>query len=239
MRNLSVSVCMATFNGEKYIGEQIESIICQLKTQDELVISDDGSSDGTLRIIDSYLKKFSNIKVISGPRAGFALNFENAVKNSKGEIVFFSDQDDIWNSHKISDVCKAFETDCRITTVLHNMACFNEDISNLSGPIINYHHGQISNLLYSSYWGCCMAVRQDFIRKIMPFRRNCSGHDQLTGLITEKYGRAKFLNDVLVYHRLHSGNTSKKLSFTKKIKFRINIFQDYIYANEIFSKKKT
>ena len=74
----TVAICMATYNGEKYIKEQIESIICQLSPEDEIVVSDDGSTDGTIAIIQSF--KDDRIKIVQGPcKSKPALNFENAL----------------------------------------------------------------------------------------------------------------------------------------------------------------
>ena len=95
-----VSVCMATYNGGKYILDQIESILPQLGERDELIISDDGSTDSTMEIIraiqDSRIKLFEN----SG-RHGVTGNFENAIRHAAGEIIFLSDQDDVWLPGKI------------------------------------------------------------------------------------------------------------------------------------------
>ena len=89
-----ISVAMATYNGEKYIKKQIESILINLNKDDELIISDDGSKDKTLDIIKSIKDK--RIKIISGPKQGVIKNFENALNNCTGEYIFLSDQDDIW-----------------------------------------------------------------------------------------------------------------------------------------------
>ena len=98
-----ISVCMATYNGGKYIKEQLDSILPQLGKEDELVISDDGSKDNTYSIIQSYgderIKLFYN-----HGKHGFVGNFENALKQCKGDYIFLSDQDDIWKVNKVSVV---------------------------------------------------------------------------------------------------------------------------------------
>ena len=94
-----ISVCMATYNGAQFIKEQIDSILCQLSTEDELIISDDGSTDETLSIINSY--KDNRIKVFQHKAAeGSAFikatrNFENAMSHAVGDYIFLSDQDDM------------------------------------------------------------------------------------------------------------------------------------------------
>ena len=96
-----ISVCMATFNGEKYIKEQIESILSQISLSDELVISDDKSTDNTLDIIRDF--NDPRIKLyIHEKDHGFVRNFENALTKSNGDIIFLSDQDDIWMPDKVN-----------------------------------------------------------------------------------------------------------------------------------------
>ena len=95
-----ISVCIATYNGDKYIEEQILSILNQLSDKDEIIISDDGSKDKTLKVIDRLDDK--RIKVFkNNNRHGVVPNFENALKHASGEYIFFSDQDDIWQSDKV------------------------------------------------------------------------------------------------------------------------------------------
>ena len=88
-RKEKVSVAMATYNGEKYIKEQIETILNNLDDKDELVISDDGSSDMTIEIINKINDK--RIKLLEGPRKGLKKNFENAIKNTTGDVIFLSE----------------------------------------------------------------------------------------------------------------------------------------------------
>jgi glycosyltransferase involved in cell wall biosynthesis len=95
-----ISVCMATRNGEKYIKQQLSSILKQLSKNDEVIISDDSSTDNTIDIIKSFedkrIKIYANNKFYSP-----VYNFENALLRSTGDIIFLSDQDDIWEDKKI------------------------------------------------------------------------------------------------------------------------------------------
>ena len=98
-----ISVCVATYNGEKFIREQIESILCQLSSDDEIIVSDDGSTDGTIVIINCIGDK--RIRIIEGPRKHSpTFNFENALKEAKGDYIFLADQDDVWKTNKV-EVC--------------------------------------------------------------------------------------------------------------------------------------
>ena len=106
-----ISVCMATYNGERFLREQIDSILCQLAPDDELIISDDGSTDGTLDIIQSYndkrikllhhKKKSEYAKIKYSRNFYYATdNFENALQAAQGDYIFLADQDDVWMKDK-------------------------------------------------------------------------------------------------------------------------------------------
>ena len=98
-----ISVCMATYNGQEYVKEQIDSILCQLGKDDELVISDDHSVDQTQHIIETYTDP--RIRFYENELAkGVTHNFENSLKKSKGDIIFLSDQDDVWYPNKIKEM---------------------------------------------------------------------------------------------------------------------------------------
>src|SRR5687768_7806689 len=95
-----ISVCMATKNGETYIAEQLDSILPQLGATDELIISDDSSSDTTVKIIQSY--NDHRIKLIQNHHLkGIARNFEISLQASKGDFIFLADQDDVWVDGKV------------------------------------------------------------------------------------------------------------------------------------------
>lgn len=224
-----ISVCVATYNGEKYIEQQLRSIVRQLSVDDEVIVSDDGSSDKTIEIVEKLRKEYQQIHMVKGPKKGYASNFGYALSLAKGDIVFLSDQDDIWKDDKVKKVKAIFENDPMCTTVLHTMSTFrNGDINKATEEInISYVEGAFKNWYKGCYWGCCMAVKTEFAKKMLPFRPFCSGHDLLIGMISETYGKTVFLNEQLIYHRMHDTNTSGKLPFIKKITFRINLAEDY------------
>ncbi len=95
------SVCIATFNGGRYLREQLDSILSQLSAEDEVIISDDGSVDDTWDILTEYAEKDRRIKLFSGPRQGLIANFGYAIQQTKGELIFLADQDDVWLETKV------------------------------------------------------------------------------------------------------------------------------------------
>ena len=104
-----ISVCIATYNGEKYIKRQLESILSQLTDVDEIVISDDGSNDNTISIINELNDNRVRIIYNQGPH-GFVPNFENAIRNAVGDIIILSDQDDEWITGKVNATVDAMKT---------------------------------------------------------------------------------------------------------------------------------
>lgn len=205
-----ISVCMATYNGERYIREQIESIISNLSVSDEIIISDDGSRDNTVSIINEYKKQFSNIYIFEGPKEGVVRNFENAINHSKGDLIFLSDQDDIWVENKVKTVRKVFE-DKRIKLVLHDALIIDAE-GRTDGETFfcfrNSKAGLLKNLWKNSYIGCCMAFRENLKNEFLPFPENIEMHDWWIGLIAELSRSSVLINDQLIHYRRHDNNVS-------------------------------
>ena len=222
-----ISVCIATYNGDKYIQRQIESIICQLDNNDEIIISDDGSTDNTINIIETL--NDHRIKIIHNKgKHGVVSNFENALKYSTGDIIFFSDQDDIWDEHKVDKCVDALKS---ADLVVHNSKVVHEDRSQPDEEFFQLRNsgpGFWKNLYKNSFVGSCMAFRKEVKDYVLPFPRHILWHDMWIGLIVEKKGKTKFINNQLLYYRRHGDNasaTSDKSTFStwKKVKYRLQM----------------
>lgn len=204
-----ISVCMATYNGEKYIKKQINSILKQINKNDELIISDDGSTDKTKSILQSYAEKYPNIRIIEGPQKGVIKNFENALNNSKGDMIFLSDQDDIWLDNKVKNVLKEF--DKGFDLVLHDAIIVDKN-ENMIEESFFYHRkskkGFLNNTIKNSYIGCCMAFSRNVLNYALPFPDSIEMHDWWIGLIAERVGKVSLLNDKLLLYRRHGNNVS-------------------------------
>ncbi|MNQ31750.1 UDP-Glc:alpha-D-GlcNAc-diphosphoundecaprenol beta-1,3-glucosyltransferase WfgD [compost metagenome] len=202
-----ISVCMATYNGESYIKEQIQSILPQLKDGDELIVSDDGSTDNTLEIVFSF--ESLKIRVLQGPQNGLIKNFENAINAAKGDYIFLCDQDDIWLENKVDVFKVAFDnganlivSDCRVVDA--NAKIINESFFSLR----NSRLGFLPNLLRNGFLGCCMAFKAELKPKILPFPKNIPMHDWWIGLVASLYGEVVFINQPLILYRRHGNNAS-------------------------------
>lgn len=206
-----LSVCMATYNGEKYIQQQLDSILACLSANDELIVSDDGSTDGTIAILESYARNNADqIHIISGPQRGVIANFNNALKHAKGDYIFLSDQDDIWKKDKVEKVISAFnEHDC--TVVVHDARIVDAQCNPIGQTLFEYRQsgpGFFKNVIKNSYVGCCMAIRRDLLSAILPLPENVEMHDWWIGLISELRGRSIFIDDKLIDYRRHGDNAS-------------------------------
>ena len=207
MKRPKISVCIATYNGEKYIREQLDSILHQLEATDEIIISDDGSKDHTVDIIKSY----NDSRIILLENNGFKnpiSNFENALKHSSGEYIFLSDQDDIWKQSKVAITMKELTkfdlvlSDCEIVDNNSNIICpsFFEKHSSSTGLFFN--------LIKNSYMGCCMSFSRQVLIKSLPFPKNIPMHDQWIGLVAELFFEPIFIKKQLITYRRHGSNAS-------------------------------
>lgn len=226
MNNKRISVAMATYNGEKYIKEQMDSILKNLSLNDELVISDDGSTDNTINIIKSY--NDNRIKIIEGPGQDLKANFNNAIANTTGDIIFLSDQDDFWYEDKVNEIKRIFDIEDYIL-IQHDARVIDE-----KGNIIfesfakhrNVKNGIIRNLIKNSYHGCCIAFRKELKKYIMPIPNNIYLHDQWIGMIAELEGKTLFFDKKLMDYKRHSNNVSsfKHLPLYRMVANRITYF---------------
>ena len=227
----AISVAIATYNGEKYLKEQLDSILENLGENDEIVISDDGSTDNTIRIINSYNDK--RIMLIEGPQKGLIKNFENAIKHCNKKYIFLSDQDDIWEKDKKEKVINCFINTNSIL-VIHDCVVFDsESNKTLIDSFFNYRKskkGIIKNIIKNSYIGCCMAFDKSVVNKTIPFPDNIPMHDQWIGLISEKNGNVTFLNNKLIRYRRHSNNKTdlKHQGILRMLKNRISVIVNLI-----------
>ena len=218
-----ISVCIATYNGERFIKEQLDSILCQLGRNDEIIISDDGSKDHTLDIVNAI--DDSRIHIYHNVNHGFVYNFENAMSHAAGDYIFLSDQDDIWFPNKVARCLELLQEHL---VVNHNSLIADEEGKGNGRDFFSMHHskgGFWQTIWRNSYSGCCMAFRRELLEWALPFPKNIASHDIWLGLIAEKKGKTYFLDEPLIYYRRHGHNASStasksELGLIKKLKYR-------------------
>jgi glycosyltransferase involved in cell wall biosynthesis len=218
---------MATYNGGKFIRDQISSILCQLADTDEIVITDDQSSDNTLDIINSFHD--SRIKLfINESRLGYTKNFEKAITHSKGDYIFLSDQDDVWLPGRVDKMIKKL-SDYHL--VFSNGSLVDGNLENLGVTIFQLRGGMsgfLRNFIKVQYIGLCIAFRRTILIKLLPFptRSHLCPHDMWIALISEFYYSTSPISEQLILYRRHEHNASNggfkaKNSYYKMFKFRL------------------
>lgn len=222
-----ISVCMATYNGDAYIRAQMDSILSQLSQDDEIVVSDDSSSDQTVQLIRDYQDPRIRLLPLQNFR-NVVLNFENALRHAKGDYIFLSDQDDVWLPGKVEKTIRELQShhlivsDCKI--VDEKLRVTRDSYFNL----VDANRGFFRNLIRTSpYIGCCMAFKKEVLELALPFPRNIPVHDYWIAMLCELKFEIMFLREPLVLYRRHGGNLSQTTgrstnSLTKKISFRVN-----------------
>jgi len=231
-----ISVCLACFEGGQFIEQQLASILVQLSSQDEVVISDDGSADDTVAIVNN-LNDSRIVWAGIGGKLGVVKNFERALQTAKGEFIFLADQDDLWLPGKVDACVKLLQshllvvTDCKV--VDSNLKEIKPSFFEVrrSGP------GLVHNILTNSYLGCCMAFRRELLNVALPIPKNAPMHDMWLGLIAEKIGNVTFLNQPYLLYRRHQHNATpmsgeSRLSVFKKIKYRLVLIS--LLVNRLF-----
>lgn len=225
-----ISVCMATYNGEKYIKEQITSILIQLDNMDELIISDDSSTDKTLEIIESFYDK----RIILYKNQNFGspiFNFENAIKKAHGDIIVLSDQDDIWHTNKIEVIKTSFDVG-KMSLKMFNGDCIDGNGIMIKKNLFEYldvRRGLIENLKKNSFMGCNMAFNKELLKIVLPFPKDIPMHDMWIGSCAYLFGNVEFVDRHVFSYRVHGNNfTGRKSSLFKKVQWRYQLIKNLI-----------
>ncbi len=223
---MKISVALAAYKGEQYISEQIDSILSQLGENDELIVSDDYPEGKTRDIVLGYQSEDKRIRYIEGEGKGVVRNFENALRACTGDVIFLSDQDDVWMSDKVECVMNEFSNGADL--VLHDAAVTDSEL-NITEPSYFALHGSnasfYGNMARNSFVGCCMAFTKELLHESLPFPEALPMHDWWIALIAMKKKRnVVLLSKPLIKWRRHSATvTGKKTSLFQKIKWRVDI----------------
>jgi len=202
-----ISVCMPVYNGSTYLRAQLSSILEQLDESDEVVISDDGSTDDSLAIIAEFGDY--RIRVIPGEKSSHpSYNLERALEAAHGIYIFLSDQDDVWKPNKVAQMLQALKSS---SLVVHDCEVVDQNLASLHPSFYQSHGskaGLVQNIVRNSYLGCCMAFKAEVLKKALPFPRPIGMHDIWLGLVAEMWHGSVFIDDNLLYYRRHGQNAS-------------------------------
>lgn len=248
-----ISVALCTYNGEKYIGQQIESILSQTRKVDEIIICDDNSTDNTLNILNSFRQNNPIINVFRNKKnIGTIKNFEKAISFTNGDIIFLSDQDDIWNEDKVKIISDFFNVnqECNVLFTNAELIGFDNkpltsktlfDIVNLTNKTKKYFLDGLNFELLNienRITGATMAFRKSYIIRTLPFHKfEKILHDEFIAISAINDNCICMVDKCLISYRIHNdqltglGNWLETPPVSNVFKFK-TIKNDYtLFAN--------
>lgn len=225
-----ISVAMASYNGEKYIEKQIESICNQTIMPDEIIVSDDGSRDNTLSLVknlaEKYRKYHIEIRVLmDNPRHGYCGNFEWAITHTTGDYIFISDQDDLWYPNKIETVLNIFELHSNAECVFHEAQLIDGNDQMISGIFNYWTHANLNDIDCRDGYlidrdkflldcitltispGMADCITKEALKTILPFPKCDDFHDRWIEFCAVLNNKCWYTSQVLEGYRLHGDNT--------------------------------
>ncbi len=254
-----IDVLLATYNGEKYIKEQIDSILKQTYKNIRLIISDDCSTDNTVRILEEYKEKDNRIEIYTQTEnLGVVKNIEFLLKKVENELYMLSDQDDVWLPEKIEKSIKTLKEQ-NADLVFGDLVVVDKDLNTiypsfgdfmlLNDKIKKYIGTNKINYLYNCVTGCTVLSKKNLIEKILPFPTTSKYliHDFWIGLIVSINGKMAYMPEKYIKYRQHGNNEvgTKKVSHEMEkleeirelfINVKLGVFKSYVENNEKFPK---
>ena len=253
-----IDILLATYNGSKYLSEQIDSLINQTYKNINIIVRDDGSTDNTVEIIKEYEKKDGRVKLLNDNlgNLGFVRNFEELMKNSTSEYLMFSDQDDIWYNDKVEisyvrmkEVEYIYGKSCPIL-VHTNSKIMNYETRTKSLFISDYaKNSSFENSFFNFFvQGSTMLINASLKREALPFSKEVYLHDRYLHLIAEFIGIRSYVDAPTMDYRQHSNNEiGSRVNVIDKIKNKryfnlkdreLLIFLDNTYSTNLDEIKK-
>ena len=224
---MKISIAMATYNGAQYLQEQLQSFVDQTRQPDELIITDDCSTDQTEAIAREFAKTapFAVEFHRNEKNLGYCGNFNAALMKTTGDLVFLSDQDDVWFPEKIEHMLGVAEGNPRALVLMNDAALTDESLNEVGLTKV----GQIKSAGYgldSFVMGCCCLVRRELLNLCMPIPLGFKGHDNWLVWFADGLNAKLVDANVLQYYRRHESNESKNIANRTKKMTRIDALQD-------------
>lgn len=243
-----ISIAMATYNGARYLEQQLESIFRQSYQPLEVVVSDDCSSDGTVEILERYASLGKLKYIRNNANLGYVRNFQKVLGECTGELVALADQDDLWYENKIDRLYEAIGDNL----LIHSDARLIDQDGKELADSFSRHSRKMTlprslteACLNGSVTGCTTLLRRELLDMALPIPQGVYVHDKWLGLIAFMEGRFAYLDEALIGYRQHTGNSigladaapslaGKLLKVLKrrKIDFRTEAFREHLYKEK-------
>ena len=209
IEKVTLSIGLATYNGEKYLAEQLDSFLCQTVQPDEVIICDDRSQDGTLMVIEEFIDKapFRVELHKNTENLGYAQNFSKVLSLCRGDLVFLSDQDDIWREDKIESMLIVMQQSPEYQVGMHNARLVTADLVPLKiskMDRIKRANGDLEHFVQ----GSCSVIRKQLLGIALPVPLFAPAHDNWIALITLFLESRVMTEKLLLRYRIHGKNTS-------------------------------
>ncbi len=231
MQNPLISIAMCTYNGEKYLKDQLDSIIKQTYKSIEIIICDDGSTDDTIDIIKEYSKKHTYIKLFQNEvNLGFVKNFEKSISLCHGDYIALADQDDIWKEKKLEQ----FILNINDNLLIYSDAIIMDGDGTISNkelirPKGNLVKGKCNKafLFTNCVSGNTLMFKKELLKYILPIPETITYHDIWIAFVASSYGTITYTEEALTYYRRYSEQiTSTREKNYKSLRDRFNTKKD-------------
>ncbi|WP_052266150.1 glycosyltransferase family 2 protein [Pedobacter kyungheensis] len=229
-RNIEIDILLSTYNGGKYLDEQLNSILSQTNSQWKIIIRDDGSSDNTLSIIDCYVRnypdKFFLLKDLGG-NLGSTLSFSQLIENCNGDYIMLCDQDDVWLDNKIEITLNEMSnlemnfgkiplmvfTDLKV--VDQNLAILSDSMIKSQKLDVSVINKPVKLAALNVVAGCTIMINRAAVKCVLPLTSKNIIHDQWMAVNISKYGKISYVSQPTILYRQHSNNVvgSNKIAF--------------------------
>lgn len=210
---MKISVAMTTYNGAKHLKLQLDSFANQVRMPDELVVCDDHSNDETLDILNKFADAACfEVRVISNEKnIGYIANFEKAISQCTGDVIFLSDQDDYWFPNKINSIVSIFESNPIVWLVI-NDAEITDELLTPTGLTVIGQLNAVGQGAEHHILGCCSAFRRDMVQPLFPIPIGTYSHDIWLHLLGNSLSCRYVVSRCLQYYRRHGSNSSNNIT---------------------------
>ncbi len=220
MEQTLVSIALCTYNGNKFLSEQLDTLVHQTYPNLEIIAVDDCSSDNTLSILKEYEQLFPFLKVYQNEaNLGFVKNFEKAISLCSGDLIALADQDDIWSLDKISKQVLAIQH--------HELVYHDSEFIDVKGVLLNKKMSDIFNmysgdkpetfLFFNCVSGHSIMIKRALVQTIFPLQPGLF-HDRWIAYVATNLGSIGFIDECLVKYRQHENSDTNILKLTRKEK---------------------